>query len=201
MDNIQVLLDHNREWAAQIEKDDPGFFGRLAKQQKPEYLWIGCSDSRVPANQITGLMPGEVFVHRNVANVVLQTDLNCMSVLDFAIHTLKVKHVIVCGHYGCGGVHAAMGSNTTGAIDHWLSGIRELWEEHKSELSTVDSATAEARLCELNVQQQVSSLCRSTVMRDAWSRGQEVSVHGWIYDINDGLLRTLGEPIASAADS
>lgn len=200
MDQIQALFDNNREWAAQIEKDDPGFFGRLAKQQEPEFLWIGCSDSRVPANQITGLMPGEVFVHRNIANVVLQTDLNCMSVVDFAIHKLKVKHVIVCGHYGCAGVHAAMGSDTVGAVDHWLSGIRDLWEQHKDELTAMDSTLAEARLCELNVLQQVKSLCRTTVMRDAWSRGQDVTVHGWVYGIKDGLLRSLGEPIASAAE-
>jgi carbonic anhydrase len=200
VDDIQSLFDHNRAWAAQIEKDDPGFFGRLAKQQAPEYLWIGCSDSRVPANQITGLMPGEVFVHRNVANIVLQTDLNCMSVVDFAIHALKVKHVIVCGHYGCAGVHAAMGTDTVGAVDHWLSGIRELWEENKEELSVLDSKQAEARLCELNVLQQVKSLCRSTVMRDAWGKGQKISVHGWIYGIQDGLLRSLGDPITAAGD-
>jgi carbonic anhydrase len=201
VDDIQSLFDHNREWAAQIEKDDPGFFGRLAKQQEPEYLWIGCSDSRVPANQITGLMPGEVFVHRNVANVVMQTDLNCMSVVDFAIHKLKVKHVIVCGHYGCAGVHAAMDDNAVGAVDHWLSGIRDLWEQHKDELEQLDAKAAEARLCELNVLHQVKSLCRTTVMKDAWSRGQDVNVHGWIYGIEDGLLRSLGDPVTSASDS
>ena len=198
MDEIQGLFDHNREWAARIEKDDPGFFGRLAKQQEPEYLWIGCSDSRVPANQITGLMPGEVFVHRNVANVVLQTDLNCMSVVDFAIHQLKVKHVIVCGHYGCAGVHAAMDNKTVGAVDHWLSGIRELWDQHKDELMDMDAKAAEARLCELNVQHQVRSLCRTSVMKDAWHSGQQIHVHGWIYGIEDGLLRSLGDPITSA---
>jgi carbonic anhydrase len=194
------LFDHNRAWAAQIEKDDPGFFARLAKQQAPKYLWIGCSDSRVPANQITGLMPGEVFVHRNVANVVLQTDLNCMSVVDIAIHQLKVQHVIVCGHYGCAGVHAAMGDSTVGAVDHWLSGIRELWDEHKSELQELPPTAAESRLCELNVQQQVRSLCRTTVMKDAWSRGQDIQVHGWIYGIQDGLLRNLGDPITATSE-
>lgn len=199
MDDIQSLFDHNRAWAAQIEQDDPGFFGRLAQQQAPKYLWIGCSDSRVPANQITGLMPGEVFVHRNVANVVLQTDLNCMSVVDFAVHALKVKHVIVCGHYDCAGVHAAMGDNTVGAVDHWLSGIRELWDQHKDELAALPAVTAEARLCELNVLDQVRSLCRTTVMKDAWSRGEEIQVHGWIYGIKDGLLRSLGDPITSAS--
>jgi len=201
VDDIQSLFDYNREWAAQIEKDDPGFFGRLAKLQEPEYLWIGCSDSRVPANQITGLMPGEVFVHRNVANVVMQTDLNCMSVVDFAIHQLKIKHVIVCGHYGCAGVQAAMDDNAVGAVDHWLSGIRNLCEQQKDELESLDSKAAAARLCELNVLHQVKSLCRTTVMKDAWSRGQNVNVHGWIYGIEDGLLRSLGEPITSASDS
>ncbi|MDA0706873.1 MAG: carbonate dehydratase [Proteobacteria bacterium] len=198
MEDIQGLFDHNRAWAAQIKKEDPGFFARLAKQQAPKYLWIGCSDSRVPANQITGLMPGEVFVHRNVANVVLQTDLNCMSVVDFAIHQLKVEHVIVCGHYGCAGVHAAMGTDTIGAVDHWLSGIRELWDQHKNELVVLPAAAAEARLCELNVLQQVRSLCRTTVMKEAWGRGEKIHVHGWIYGIQDGLLRSLRDPITAA---
>jgi carbonic anhydrase len=200
VDDIQGLFDHNRAWAAQIEKDDPGFFSRLAKQQAPKYLWIGCSDSRVPANQITGLMPGEVFVHRNVANVVLQTDINCMSVVDFAIHQLKVQHVIVCGHYGCAGVHAAIGDDTVGAVDHWLSGIRDLWDQHKNELGLLLAAAAEARLCELNVLQQVRSLCRTTVLKDAWGRGQNIQVHGWIYGIQDGLLRNLADPITANSE-
>ena len=198
-DDIQELFDHNREWAAQIERDDPGFFGRLAKQQEPDYLWIGCSDSRVPANQITGLMPGEVFVHRNVANIVMHTDLNCMSVIDFAIRKLQVRHVIVCGHYGCAGVHAAMDDAAVGAVDHWLSGIRDLWDQHQDDLADLETAAAEARLCELNVEQQVRSLCRTTVMKEAWSRGQAINVHGWIYGIEDGLLRVLGEPITSSS--
>ena len=198
-DDIQKLFEHNREWAAQMEQDDPGFFGRLAKQQEPDFLWIGCSDSRVPANQITGLMPGEVFVHRNVANIVMQTDLNCMSVIDFAIRKLQVRHVIVCGHYGCAGVHAAMDDTVVGAVDHWLSGIRDLWEQHRDDLADLDTAAAEARLCELNVQQQVGSLCRTTVMKEAWSRGQAIDVHGWIYGIEDGLLRVLSEPITSSS--
>ncbi len=197
-DDIQQLFDHNREWAAQMEQDDPGFFGRLAKQQKPDFLWIGCSDSRVPANQITGLMPGEVFVHRNVANIVMQTDLNCMSVVDFAIRKLQVRHVIVCGHYGCAGVHAAMDDTAVGEVDHWPSGIRDLWEQHRDDFATLDTETAEARLCELNVIQQVRSLCRTTVMKEAWSRGQAIDVHGWIYGIEDGLLRVLGDRITSA---
>ena len=198
-DDIQELFDHNREWAAQMERDDPGFFGRLARQQQPDFLWIGCSDSRVPANQITGLMPGEVFVHRNVANVVMQTDLNCMSVLDFAIRKLQVRHVIVCGHYGCAGVHAAIDDTAVGAVDHWLSGIRDLWEQHRDDLADLDTAAAEARLCELNVQQQVRSLCRTSVMKEAWDRGQAIDVHGWIYGVEDGLLRVLSEPITSSS--
>ncbi len=198
-DDIQELFDHNREWAAQIERDDPGFFGRLAKQQEPDFLWIGCSDSRVPANQITGLKPGEVFVHRNVANIVMQTDLNCTSVIDFAIRKLQVRHVIVCGHYGCAGVHAAMADKAVGAVDHWLSDIRDLWDQHQDDLADLDTATAEARLCELNVLQQVKSLCRTTVMKEAWDRGQAIDVHGWIYGIEDGLLRVLGDRITSSS--
>jgi len=198
-DDIQQLFDHNREWAAQMEQDAPGFFARLAKQQKPDFLWIGCSDSRVPANQITGLMPGEVFVHRNVANIVMQTDLNCMSVIDFAIRKLQVRHVIVCGHYGCAGVHAAIDDTAVGAVNDWLSGIRDLWEQHRDDLVDLDTAAGEARLCELNVQQQVRSLCRTTVMKEAWDRGQAIDVHGWIYGIEDGLLRVLGEPITSSS--
>lgn len=199
-DEITILFDNNRRWAAQIERDDPGFFNRLAAQQKPKYLWIGCSDSRVPANQITGLMPGEVFVHRNVANVVLQTDLNAMSVVDFAVRTLQVRHIIVCGHYGCGGVMAAMGGATEGVVDHWLSGIRDLWRQHQGELADLDEATAQRRLCELNVRNQVKSLCQSSVIKQAWERGQAVDVHGWIYDIDDGLLRDLGVRIACVAE-
>ena len=198
-DDIQQLFDHNREWAAQMEQDDPGFFARLAKQQKPDFLWIGCSDSRVPANQITGLMPGEVFVHRNVANIVMQTDSNCMSVIDFAIRKLQVRHVIICGHYGCAGVHAAMDDATVGAFDHWLSGIRDLWDQHQDDIADLDTAAAEARVCELNVEQQVRSLCRTTVMKEAWDRGQAIDVHGWIYGIEDGLLRVLSEPITSSS--
>ncbi len=199
-DDIQQLFDNNRAWASQIEQDDPGFFGRLAKQQEPNFLWIGCSDSRVPANQITGLMPGEVFVHRNVANIVMQTDLNCMSAVDFAIRKLRVRHVIVCGHYGCAGVHAAMDDNTDGAFDHWLREVRDLWEQNQDDLASLDRSVAEARLCELNVRQQVRSLCQTTVMQEAWSRGQAVDVHGWIYGVEDGLLRVLGDRITSADD-
>jgi carbonic anhydrase len=197
-DDIAALFENNRRWAEGIESEDPGFFSRLAAQQKPKYLWIGCADSRVPANQITGLAPGEVFVHRNVANVVSATDLNCMSVVDFAIRMLKVRHVIVCGHYGCAGVLAASEEGAIGVTDAWLSGIRELWDEHRADLAKLDPAVAQARLCELNVREQVHSLARTTVLRQAWKRGQQVDVHGWIYGIGDGLLRDLGVRVSAA---
>jgi len=196
-DEIQELLDRNKTWARKIEQEDPGFFARLTKQQKPRFLWIGCSDSRVPANQITGLMPGEVFVHRNVANVVLQTDLNCMSVVEFAIRQIKVRHVIICGHYGCAGVAAALEGSTEGIVDHWLSGIRGLSHRHKDELESLPPEAAKSRLCELNVFDQVKSLCGTSAINDAWSRGQQVDVHGWIYGLEDGLIRDLGIRIAS----
>lgn len=199
-DEIQELLARNKVWADKMEQDDPGFFARLTKQQKPRFLWIGCSDSRVPANQITGLMPGEVFVHRNVANVVLQTDLNCMSVVEFAIRQLKVRHVIVCGHYGCAGVAAAMDESTEGVVNHWLSGIRNLGSAHSGELKELDRDAAQSRLCELNVVDQVRSLCRTGAITDAWRRGQEVDVHGWIYGVEDGLIRDLGIRVACPVD-
>ena len=196
-DEVAALFENNRQWAAQMERDEPGFFGRLAAQQKPKFLWIGCSDSRVPANQITGLAPGEVFVHRNVANVVSATDLNCMSVVDFAIRQLKVRHVIICGHYGCAGVQAAAEEGAIGVTDNWLSGIRELWDQHKADLAVLDPVEAQKRLCELNVQQQLRALSRTTVLRQAWKRGQPVDVHGWIYGVDDGLLRDLGERVTA----
>lgn len=199
MKDIQRLFDNNREWATQQERDDPGFFSRHAKKQAPDFLWIGCSDSRVPASRVAGLLPGEVFVHRNVANVVYENDLNCMSALDFAIRQLKVRHVVVCGHYGCGGVRAAIEGNTSGALDHWLSGIRELWSKHRQDCEGLDLEASSARLAELNVLHQVETLCGSTVIREAWSAGQEVNIHGWIYGIEDGLLRSLGEPISAEA--
>jgi carbonic anhydrase len=189
---IEALFANNRRWAASMEREDPEFFSRLVGQQQPQFLWIGCSDSRVPANQITGLSPGEVFVHRNVANVVSATDLNCMSVVDFAIRRLKVRHVIVCGHYGCAGVLAASEEGSFGVTDAWLSGIRELRERHEAELAKLAPAALQARLCELNVREQVRVLSRTTVLRQAWKRGQAVDVHGWIYGIEDGLLRDLG---------
>ena len=200
-DEVADLLVRNKAWAEEIEKNDPGFFQRLAEQQKPRFLWIGCSDSRVPANQITGLMPGEVFVHRNVANVVWETDLNCMSVLEFAIRVIQVRHVIVCGHYGCAGVLAATQDDTHGVADHWLSGIRKLWRAHEEELSGLSEEDAQSKLCELNVRQQVKSLCQSTVMQQAWRRGQAVDVHGWIYGIEDGRIRDLGFRVSSLEET
>ena len=199
-DEIQELLQRNKDWAAGMVREDPGFFERLANQQKPEFLWIGCSDSRVPANQITGLLPGEVFVHRNVANVVMQTDLNCMSVIEFAIRVIKVRHVIVCGQYGCAGVKAAMDNSAEGIVDAWLSSIKELWREHRVALSELDEKSAVAKLCELNVRRQVKTLCQTFAMNDAWDRGQEVDVHGWIYGLEDGLIRDLGYRITSPDD-
>jgi carbonic anhydrase len=196
--DIAELFANNRAWALSIERDDPGFFGRLAAQQQPKYLWIGCSDSRVPANQITGLAPGEVFVHRNVANIVSPTDLNCMSVVDFAIRQLKVRHVIICGHYGCAGVQAAAEEGAIGVTDSWLSGVRNLWDEHRPELADLAPAEQMQRLCELNVRQQVAALARTTVLRQAWKRGQPVDIHGWIYGLDDGLLRDLGATVTAA---
>jgi carbonic anhydrase len=194
-DDIASLFRNNRLWAASMERDDPGFFGRLAALQQPKFLWIGCSDSRVPANQITGLAPGEVFVHRNVANVVSATDLNCMSVVDFAIRQLKVRHVIICGHYGCAGVKAAAEEGGNGITDSWLSGIRDLWDRYQPEFAALSPDEQQKRLCELNVRAQVQTLARTTVLRQAFRRGQPVDIHGWIYGIEDGLLRDLGETV------
>ena len=198
----EQLLANNRAWATQVERDDPGFFRRLTDQQTPQYLWIGCSDSRVPANQITGLPPGEVFVHRNVANVVLHTDLNCLSVVEFALKVLKVSHIIVCGHYGCSGVAAAIDIEKRGLVDNWfwLRGIRNLYEAHRDELAALDQDAAHARMCEMNVHHQLRSLCHTKVVQDAWKVGQQVTVHGWIYSIEDGLLSDLGIRVSAVSD-
>jgi carbonic anhydrase len=190
------VLDHlfrnNRTWAAEITRQDPEFFSRLAGQQEPQYLWIGCSDSRVPANQIVGLPPGEMFVHRNVANVVVHTDLNCLSTIQFAVDVLHVGHIIVCGHYGCGGVRAALNEDKLGLIDNWLRHVQDVRWKHKAQLDALTSDTdRHNRLCELNVIEQVLNVSQTTVVRDAWSRGQTLAVHGWVYDIQDGLLRDL----------
>ena len=190
--NVSKLLDNNRTWAAERVKRDPTFFTRLAAQQAPEFLWIGCSDSRVPANEIVGLDPGELFVHRNVANVVVHTDLNCLSVLQFAIDVLKVKHVIVCGHYGCGGIHAAVEKHSHGLIDNWLRHVQDVERDYEDELALItDPKAREDRLCELNVAEQVRNIARTTIVQDAWRNGHDVQLHGWIYGLKDGLLTDL----------
>ena len=191
MPDIQKLFTHNRAWAAQMEHERPGFFTNLKTQQTPKYMWIGCSDSRVPANQITGLEPGEVFVHRNVANVVVHSDLNCLSTIQFAVDQLKVEHLMVVGHYGCGGVKAALQNLRVGLADNWLRHIKDVRDRHES---IVDAAPPAARLdvlCELNVIEQVMNVAHTTVLQDAWARGQRVSLHGWVYGLKDGLLQDL----------
>jgi carbonic anhydrase len=188
---LHQLLRNNQQWAASIRKQDPQFFSKLAQQQSPDYLWIGCSDSRVPANQIVGLLPGELFVHRNVANLVVHTDLNCLSVMQFAVDLLKVKHVIVCGHYGCSGVQAALRRARLGLSDNWLRHLQDVREKHDAHLAVVNDAQAASRLCELNVIEQVVNVCQTSIARDAWERGQPLAVHGWIYGIEDGLVRDL----------
>jgi carbonic anhydrase len=191
--SVNELFARNRAWAAGVRASDPEFFTALARQQTPEFLWIGCSDSRVPANQITGLAPGEVFVHRNVANLVVHTDLNCLSVLQFAVDLLRVRHVIVCGHYGCSGVRAALTGQQVGLAENWLRHVQDVRAYHATELEAIrDSEARERRLCELNVIAQVRHVCEATVVRDAWLEGRPLSVHGWIYGLEDGLLRDLG---------
>jgi carbonic anhydrase len=195
------MFEKNRAWAAEMIRNDPGFFERLACQQAPRYLWIGCSDSRVPANQIVGLLPGEMFVHRNVANVVVHTDLNCLSAIQFAVEVLRVGHVIVCGHYGCGGVLAALRDTRLGLIDNWLRHVQDVRGKHISQLDVLPSeGKRHDRLCELNVIEQVVNVSRTTVVCDAWARGQELAVHGWIYGLRDGLLRDLGMCVTSEAE-
>ena len=192
MSSIEHLFENNRRWAAEVTAANPNFFRRLAAQQLPGYLWIGCSDSRVPANEIVGLLPGELFVHRNVANVVVHTDLNCLSVLQYAVDVLKVAHVIVCGHYGCGGVKAALDGVKLGLIDNWLRHVQDVARVHAEKLDGLDGSMREDRLCELNVIDQARHVCETTVVQDAWGRGQRLDVHGWIYGLRDGRLRDLG---------
>ncbi len=194
MHRLNYLLANNRNWAESICASDPDFFKKLANQQKPEYLWIGCSDSRVPANQIIGLAPGEIFVHRNVANVVVETDFNVLAVIQYAVDVLKVKHIIVCGHYGCGGVQAALENFRHGMIDNWLAGIRSLSRLHREELSTLPQEAAVDRLCELNVLAQARHVAHTTILEDAWERGQPVAIHSWIYRLDNGLINPLRQP-------
>jgi carbonic anhydrase len=192
MDNLSSLFENNRAWARRITERDPSFFQALSAQQSPKYLWIGCADSRVPANEIVGLMPGELFVHRNVANVVVHTDLNCLSVLQYAVDVLNVAHVMVCGHYGCGGVRAAYWRSSLGLIDNWLRHVQDVRERHEALVAAAPEDDDRIdRLCELNVIEQVRNVCESTIVQDAWRRGQPLAVHGWIYDVHDGLLRDL----------
>lgn len=190
---LRHLLENNRSWAASEVERDPDFFNRLATQAAPEYLWIGCSDSRVPANELLGLLPGDVFVHRNIANVVVHSDLNCLSVLQFAIEVLKVKHVIIVGHYGCKGVHAAMTGTRVGLVDNWLRHVQDVHQKHERYMGTVvNEQRRSERLVELNVVEQVSNVCATTIVQDAWDRGQDLTVHGWVYGINDGKLQDMG---------
>ena len=188
--SLNELLENNRAWAKRVLAEDPEFFARLARQQSPQYLWIGCSDSRVPANQIVGLLPGELFVHRNIANLVVHTDLNCLSVMQFAVDVLKVRHIIVCGHYGCGGVRAAQEGARLGLIDNWLRAIGDIYDRHRATIGQAANPTD--RLCELNVTEQVQNVARTTIVQDAWRRGQDLQLHGWIYGLKDGLLTDLG---------
>ena len=189
---LKNLFDNNRRWASRKTQSDPDFFKRLSQQQSPEYLWIGCSDSRVPANEIVGLLPGELFVHRNVANLVVKNDLNCLSVIQFAVEALKVKHIIVCGHYGCGGVKAVLDKIKIGHVDKWLDNLKTVLENFQRNLSKIkDDVTRYNILCELNVVEQVYNVCKTDIVKKAWQRDQNLSVHGWIYDIKDGLLQDL----------
>jgi carbonic anhydrase len=196
MKDLKRLLEQNQAWAENITANDPGFFPTLAKQQSPRFLWIGCADSRVPATQLIGMMPGEMFVHRNVANVVVHTDFNCLSVMQYAVDVLKVEHIIVCGHHGCGGVKAAMDNLQLGLIDNWLRHVQDVIHAHEELLADVkDEEKRLNRLCELNVIEQVLNVGRTTIVQNAWQRGQEIVVHGWIYGLEDGLLRDLGVSI------
>jgi len=192
MRTIKNLFENNRKWAARIKESDPDFFAKLSRQQSPEYLWIGCSDSRVSSNQIVDLLPGEIFVHRNIANVVIHTDLNCLSVIQYAVEVLKVRHIIVCGHYGCGGIQAALTKRAYGLIDTWLRHIKDVYRYHQEKLDAIaDEKERLNLLCELNVIEQVSNVCHTSIVQKAWATGQELSVHGWIYSIEDGILKSL----------
>lgn len=200
--NLDELFSKNREWAAKVTKEDPDFFSTLSRQQMPEYLWIGCADSRVPANQIVDLLPGEVFVHRNIANVVVHTDLNCLSVIQFAVDVLKVKHIMVVGHYGCGGIKAAMGTEEHGMIDNWLRHIKDVYRLHRKEIDAIeDEQVRFDRMCELNVVEQVANVCQSSIVQNAWRIGQELHVHGWCYSLGNGHIKDLEVTVSSAEES
>ena len=201
MKSLAKLFENNRVWAAGVAAENPEFFPNLSQQQNPEHLWIGCSDSRVPANQVVGLAPGEVFVHRNIANLVTHTDFNCLSVLEYAVNVLKVKHVIVCGHYGCGGVMAALQDHHLGLIDNWLRHVRDVRRNHEKQLAVLEDEKERInRLCELNVIEQVRNVCATTIVQDRWEKGNPLAVHGWIYGIEDGLLKDLDVTITEQTD-
>ena len=202
MRTLKHLFDSNRAWSRRIQEQDRDFFVKLSKQQSPAYLWIGCADSRVPANEIVGLLPGELFVHRNVANVVVHTDLNCLSVMQYAVDVLKVEHVIVCGHYGCGGVRAAMLRDRLGLIDNWLRHVQDVRDKHQARLDVLPEEMDRIdRLCEFNVIEQVVNVCQTTIVHDAWARGQALAVHGWIYGLRDGLLRDMNVTITAEQEA
>ncbi|MBL7692786.1 MAG: carbonate dehydratase [Flavipsychrobacter sp.] len=199
--SYKKLLENNKTWVADMTKDDPNYFKKMSKGQSPEYLWIGCSDSRVPANEVTGTKPGELFVHRNIANMVVHNDLNLLSVLSYAVEVLKVKHIIVCGHYGCGGVEAAMSNKQYGLIDHWLRNIKEVYRIHQEELDEIDNHTQRLRrFVELNVIEQVRDLSKTPTIQNAWRKGQQLYIHGWVYDIHDGLITDLDVTYKNAND-
>lgn len=201
MGTVAGLIENNRRWSTEISESNSDFFAKLVGQQAPEFLWIGCSDSRVPANEIVGLLPGELFVHRNVANLVIHTDLNCLSVLQYAVDFLRVKHVIVTGHYGCGGIKTAMENRAHGLVDNWLRHVRDTSRRHQDELERItDESERLRRLCELNVIEQVINVGNTTIIQDAWGRGQQIDIHGWIYDIANGLVNDLGVSIKSIAE-
>lgn len=197
MKKLPHLFEQNIKWSERSLEQNPNFFSSLVKQQSPEYLWIGCADSRVPANEIVDLLPGELFVHRNIANVVVHTDLNCLSVIQYAVDVLKVKHILVVGHYDCGGIKASLGSAENGLIDNWLRHLKDVYRFHQQELEQLEGREQLNRMCELNVQEQVANVCNTTIVQDAWKRGQNLTVHGWVYSLEDGRLKDLGLTISS----
>ena len=200
MRSLSHLFENNRAWSERIRRSDPEFFARLSRQQKPKYLWIGCADSRVPANEIVGMLPGEIFVHRNIGNVVVHTDLNCLSVMQFAVDVLRVQHILVVGHYGCAGVGAALVGRRLGLVDNWLRHIQDVRQKHAERIEAAPYGTRPDRLCELNVIEQVVNVCQTTIAQDAWGRAQPLTVHGWIYALDDGLIRDLSISVATAGD-
>jgi carbonic anhydrase len=201
MRSLSHLFENNRAWSERIRRIDPDFFDRLSRQQRPKYLWIGCADSRVPANEIVGLLPGELFVHRNIANVIVHSDLNCLSVMQFAVDVLQIEHIIVCGHYGCSGVSAALQDQRVGLADNWLNHLHDVHSKHDARVAMIpDMRQRIDRLCELNVIEQVRNVCQTTVVRDAWDRGQELAVHGWVYGLKDGLVRDLGTTVTNSKE-